>query len=265
MDAERHILERRGAWPAVLAGITAFSFSAPLYKLSGAPPAVGSALRFAYGAVFLALLAWRAGALRPGPGFAPAAAAGALVGLEVVIWNEATGRIGAGPSTVIVNTASLWVMAADGRRAAPAGRVAAGRRCRSRDLRTRAAARHRRAPPRARRDRARDRCGCALRRLHPGLRARGQLGPRRHLARALEHRRRGAGLFGVRHRARRVVGPRRRPARVARAARRRRPGLRLAADRAQPLVVQRRRGVGPAPAPARAGGRLGRRVPERDA
>jgi drug/metabolite transporter (DMT)-like permease len=102
---------RRAAWPAVLAGITAFSFSAPLYKLSGAPPAVGSALRFAYGAVFLALLAWRAGALRPGPGFTPAAAAGAVVGLEVVIWNEATGRIGAGPSTVIVNTASLWVMA----------------------------------------------------------------------------------------------------------------------------------------------------------
>jgi len=34
-----------------------------------------------------------------------------LVGLEVVIWNEATLRIGAGPSTVIVNTASLWVMA----------------------------------------------------------------------------------------------------------------------------------------------------------
>jgi hypothetical protein len=33
-----------------------------------------------------------------------------LVGLEVVIWNEATGRIGAGPPTVIVNTASLWVM-----------------------------------------------------------------------------------------------------------------------------------------------------------
>jgi drug/metabolite transporter (DMT)-like permease len=72
---------------------------------------VGSALRFGYAALFLALLAWRAGALRPGPGFAPAAAAGVLVGLEVVIWNEATGRIGAGPSTVIVNTASLWVMA----------------------------------------------------------------------------------------------------------------------------------------------------------
>ncbi len=99
------------AWPAAVAGIVAFSFSATLYKLSGAPPAVGSALRFGYATVFLALLAWRAGALRPGPGFAPAAAAGMLVGLEVVIWNEATGRIGAGPSTVIVNTASLWVMA----------------------------------------------------------------------------------------------------------------------------------------------------------
>ena len=98
------------AWPAAAAGIVAFSFSATLYKLSGAPPAVGSALRFAYATVFLALLAWRAGVLRPGPGFAPAASAGVLVGLEVVIWNEATGRIGAGPSTVIVNTASLWVM-----------------------------------------------------------------------------------------------------------------------------------------------------------
>jgi drug/metabolite transporter (DMT)-like permease len=98
------------AWPAALAGIFAFSFSATLYKLSGAPPAVGSAFRFAYAALFLALLAWRAGALRPGPGFTPAATAGVLVGLEVVIWNEATGRIGAGPSTVIVNTASLWVM-----------------------------------------------------------------------------------------------------------------------------------------------------------
>jgi drug/metabolite transporter (DMT)-like permease len=57
------------------------------------------------------VLAWRSGALRPGPGFTPAATAGAIVGLEVVIWNEATGRIGAGPSTVVVNTASLWVMA----------------------------------------------------------------------------------------------------------------------------------------------------------
>jgi drug/metabolite transporter (DMT)-like permease len=100
----------RLAWPAAIAGIAAFSFSATLYKLSGAPPAVGSALRFAYASLFLALLAWRAGALRPGAGFAPAAAAGVLVGVEVVIWNEATGRIGAGPSTVIVNTASLWVM-----------------------------------------------------------------------------------------------------------------------------------------------------------
>ncbi len=98
------------AWPAAIAGIVAFSFSAALYKLSGAPPAVGSALRFAYATLFLALLAWRAGVLRPGPGFAPAAAAGVIVGVEVVIWNEATGRIGAGPSTVIVNTASLWVM-----------------------------------------------------------------------------------------------------------------------------------------------------------
>ena len=72
---------------------------------------MGSALRFAYASLFLVPLAWRAGALRPGPGFRPAAAAGALVGLEVVIWNEATSRIGAGPSTVIVNTASIWVMA----------------------------------------------------------------------------------------------------------------------------------------------------------
>ena len=98
------------AWPAAVAGIGAFSFSAILYKLSGAPPAVGSALRFTYATPFLGLLAWRAGALRPGPGFAPATAAGVLVGFEVVIWNEATRRIGAGPSTVIVNTASLWVM-----------------------------------------------------------------------------------------------------------------------------------------------------------
>jgi drug/metabolite transporter (DMT)-like permease len=98
------------AWSAAVGGIFAFSFSATLYKLSGAPPGVGAAFRFAYATLFLALLAWRAGVLRPGPGFAPAATAGVLVGLEVVIWNEATGRIGAGPSTVIVNTASLWVM-----------------------------------------------------------------------------------------------------------------------------------------------------------
>ena len=76
------------AWPAAVAGIAAFSFSAALYKLSGAPPAVGSALRFAYATVFLVLLAWRAGVLRPGPGFVPAASAGVLVGLEVVIWNR---------------------------------------------------------------------------------------------------------------------------------------------------------------------------------
>jgi len=107
----RRVRSTRLAWPAAIAGIVAFSFSAPLYKLSGAPPAVGSTFRFAYATLFLALLAWRTGALRPGPGFAPAAWAGVLVGIEVVIWNEATGRIGAGPSTVIVNTASLWVMA----------------------------------------------------------------------------------------------------------------------------------------------------------
>jgi len=112
METDRgRVRSTRLAWPAAIAGIVAFSFSAPLYKLSGAPPAVGAALRFAYAALFLALLARKAGALRPGPGFRPAAAAGLLVGIEVVIWNEATGRIGAGPSTVIVNTASLWVMA----------------------------------------------------------------------------------------------------------------------------------------------------------
>ncbi len=98
-------------WPVAGAGIVAFSFSATLYALSEAPPAVGSTLRFGYATAFLALLGWRTGALRPGPGLAPALAAGVLVGVEVVIWNEATGRIGAGPSTVIVNTASLWVMA----------------------------------------------------------------------------------------------------------------------------------------------------------
>jgi drug/metabolite transporter (DMT)-like permease len=99
------------AWLLAGVGIFTFSFSATLYALSGAPPAVGSAVRFADATVFLALLAWRAGALRPGPGTRLAMIAGGLVGVEVVIWNEATGRIGAGPSTVIVNTASLWVMA----------------------------------------------------------------------------------------------------------------------------------------------------------
>jgi drug/metabolite transporter (DMT)-like permease len=112
MDAEPALSRSTGlAWPTAVTGIVAFSFSAMLYKLSGAPPAVGAALRFTYAALFLALLAWRAGAMRPGPGFGAAAAAGAIVGIELVIWNESTGRIGAGPSTVIVNTASLWVMA----------------------------------------------------------------------------------------------------------------------------------------------------------
>jgi drug/metabolite transporter (DMT)-like permease len=106
----RHLASSRLAWPTAVAGIVAFSFSAALYKLSGAPPAVGSTLRFGYATLFLALLAWRAGSPCTGPGFAPAALSGVLVGFEVVIWNEATRRIGAGPSTVIVNTASLWVM-----------------------------------------------------------------------------------------------------------------------------------------------------------
>ena len=101
----------RLAWPTALAGIFAFSFSAALYKLSGAPPAVGSALRFAYATPILVLLAARAGTLRPGRDFKPGALAGVIVGLEVVVWNESTLRIGAGPSTVIVNTASLWLMA----------------------------------------------------------------------------------------------------------------------------------------------------------
>ena len=101
----------RLAWPTALAGIFVFSFSAALYKLSGAPPAVGAALRFAYATPVLVVLAARAGALRRGPDLVPAVMAGVLVGVEVVVWNEATGRIGAGPSTVIVNTASLWLMA----------------------------------------------------------------------------------------------------------------------------------------------------------
>jgi drug/metabolite transporter (DMT)-like permease len=99
------------AWPTALAGIFAFSFSAALYKLSGAPPAVGSALRFAYATPVLALLAARAGALRRGADLVPGVLAGFIVGIEVVVWNESTRRIGAGPSTVIVNTASLWLMA----------------------------------------------------------------------------------------------------------------------------------------------------------
>jgi drug/metabolite transporter (DMT)-like permease len=94
----------------VLAGVVIFSFSAVLYKLSAAPPALGSTLRFAYATPPLLLIAWRAGALRPGRALLPSAAAGVVVGVELVLWNEATLRIGAGPSTVIVNTASLWVM-----------------------------------------------------------------------------------------------------------------------------------------------------------
>jgi drug/metabolite transporter (DMT)-like permease len=101
----------RLAWPTALAGIFAFSFSAALFKLSGAPPAVGSTLRFAYATPLLLVLAIRAGGLRRGPDLVPALIAGVVVGVEVVAWNEATSRIGAGPSTVIVNTASLWLMA----------------------------------------------------------------------------------------------------------------------------------------------------------
>lgn len=101
----------RLAWPTALAGIFAFSFSAALYKLSDAPPAVGSTLRFAYATPVLVLLTWRAARLHPGPDFGLGVIAGVLVGAEVVIWNESTLRIGAGPSTVIVNTASLWLMA----------------------------------------------------------------------------------------------------------------------------------------------------------
>jgi len=101
----------RLAWPTALAGIFAFSFSAALFKLSGAPPAVGSTLRFAYAVPLLVVLAVRAGGLRRGPELAPALIAGIVVGVEVVVWNESTSRIGAGPSTVIVNTASLWLMA----------------------------------------------------------------------------------------------------------------------------------------------------------
>ena len=171
-----------------------------LYKLSGAPPAVGAALRFAYAGLFLALLAWRAGALRPGPGFAPAAAAGVIVGIEVVIWNEATGRIGAGPSTVIVNTASLWVMVltvvvlrrpVGWRPVAGAAVVICGL------VLLRGTGEHRL-----------ELAGIALAILAAALYgayilvfARAvESGPRRHRARAVEHGRRGAGRCGVRGR-----------------------------------------------------------------
>ena len=97
-------------WATALAAILAFSWSAALFKLSGTSPGVGSTLRFAYATPALALVAWRARAWCPGRALVPSVLAGIVVGVELVIWNVATDRIGVGPSTVVVNTASLWVI-----------------------------------------------------------------------------------------------------------------------------------------------------------
>ncbi len=97
-------------WATVLAGVLAFSWSAALFRLSGASPGVGSTMRFAYATPFLAIVALRAGSWRPGRALVPSVLAGIIVGVELVIWNVATERIGVGPSTVVVNTASLWVI-----------------------------------------------------------------------------------------------------------------------------------------------------------
>jgi drug/metabolite transporter (DMT)-like permease len=117
-----------GRWATALLGILAFSWSAALFKLSGASPGVGSTLRFAYATPAIALVAWRARGWRPGRALVPSVLAGIVVGVELVIWNVATERIGVGPSTVVVNTASLWVilLGALVLRRRPAARAIAG-------------------------------------------------------------------------------------------------------------------------------------------
>ncbi len=96
---------------AVLAGAVVISFSAILFKVSGADPYTGGFFRMAYALPVLAILAWRRRSEdhRSGHERWLAVLAGAFLGADVIAWQAAIGHVGAGLSTLIANSQVVMV------------------------------------------------------------------------------------------------------------------------------------------------------------
>lgn len=94
-----------------LGGAAIISFSAILYRLSGADPTTGAFLRMAYAVPLLVVVRWfrRAADERTGRERALAATSGALLGLDVIAWQSAIDHIGAGLATLVANSQVIIV------------------------------------------------------------------------------------------------------------------------------------------------------------
>lgn len=96
---------------AALTGALAISFSAIFFALSDATPVTGAVFRFGYALPVLFLIWWarrgqdRRTARRRWLAFG----AGALLGLDVMIWHLAIDYIGAGLATLIANSQVIFV------------------------------------------------------------------------------------------------------------------------------------------------------------
>ncbi|MEX1125356.1 MAG: DMT family transporter [Acidimicrobiia bacterium] len=96
---------------AALAGALAISFSAIFFGLSGVDPITGAFFRVAYALPVLALIwltvrhrdhrTWQKRLLAFGSGF--------LMGVDMVVWHNAIGHIGAGLATLIANSQVVFV------------------------------------------------------------------------------------------------------------------------------------------------------------
>jgi drug/metabolite transporter (DMT)-like permease len=102
-----HDLARRVT--VALAGIVIISFSAIIVRESGVPPATAAALRCAYALPLLVALALPT-PRPPRRALALAFAGGVVLGVNLVLWHHAIGRIGAGFSTILANTHVLFVL-----------------------------------------------------------------------------------------------------------------------------------------------------------
>ncbi len=96
----------RKAVAAIFAGAAVISFSAILFKASGAEALTGGLFRMLYALPVLGILAWRTRGLdhRPRSDRLLAIGAGAMLGADVVAWQTAIGHVGAGLSTLMANS-----------------------------------------------------------------------------------------------------------------------------------------------------------------
>ncbi len=98
------------AYGLVLAGAACLSFSAIVVKIAGVDAATTAFLRCAIAVVVLLPMAWaevrREGRLAA-RGWWFAAAAGAALGVDYILWTESIFRVGAGIATVLINVQVL--------------------------------------------------------------------------------------------------------------------------------------------------------------